>query len=287
MFFHEYSIQPEQRNGTMVPRSASLDFFNRVDSGYFSCYLFDEAAAFAIRQQGNSQGLGRFAVYSDRLWIDVDRDDKAPEKGAEGPTIRGYDIARAYVREITKQFIAEDFDFTVWFSGSKGFHLCLKITPMQGKDVPYSQLLYVRDTLNVVSDFSLYQHGRLLSNPGRVHPKTGRKKAKVFEHRGKNVFIIPMIAAPNKPTDGLDCLTDSDLARIAFQRLSSFILDTPLAGMRHTKIWSLASALLEAGMSKELVTMNCLYVNKFLPDPKPDSEVMRAVDQAAHQLGVA
>jgi hypothetical protein len=277
MLYHEYAHSPEKRNGTMVPRSAALDFYNRVDSGYFSVYLFDEAAAFAIRAQGDSTGLSRFPVHSDRLWVDFDASDNSPQE---------VERVKAYVREVTRQLQALDYNFTVWDSGSKGFHIAIKIDPMQGKDVPWSQGQYVQNTLKLTCDLSLYQHGRLLSNPGRVHPKTGRRKTKVYEHRGSTILFIPMLVAPKKLDVDSDSLTDADLGRIGFQRLASFIQDTPLAGMRHTKLWSLASGLFEAGMSRDLVSMNCLYVNKFLPDPKPEEEVLRAVNQAANQLGI-
>jgi hypothetical protein len=277
MWYHEYALQPSMRTGLMVPRSALPDFFKRPDAGYCSVYAFNEAAKFAVQAQGDATNFSRFEVYSDRLWIDIDASNDSPQE---------VERIKVYTRELTKQFIAQDFDFTVWSSGSKGFHICIKIVPMLGRDVPYSQLRYVQDTLNVVSDASLYQHARLLSNPGRLHPKTGRKKERVFEHHGKSVPSIPMIEAPKNQNVDSDSLTDADLGRIGFQRLASFIQDTPLAGMRHTKLWSLASGLFEAGMSRDLVSMNCLYVNKFLPDPKPEDEVLRAVNQAANQLGI-
>lgn len=277
MLYHEYAHSPEKRNGTMVPRSAALDFYSRPDSGYFSVYLFDEAACFSIRAQGDSTGLSRFPVYSDRLWIDFDASDS---------TTQEVERVKAYVREVTRQLQALDYNFTVWDSGSKGFHIAIKIDPMVGKDVPWSQGQYVQTTMKLTCDLSLYQHGRLLSNPGRVHPKTGRRKTKVFSHQGSTILSIPMLVAPKKLDVDSDSLTDADLGRIGYQRLASFIQDTPLAGMRHTKLWSLASGLFEAGMSRDLVSMNCLYVNKFLPDPKPDDEVLRAVTQAANQLGI-
>lgn len=277
MWYHEHTQSPEKRTGLMVPRSALPDFFRLPDSGYCSVYAFSEEAKWAVRAQGDATNLSRFPVYSDRLWIDIDGADSSETEVAR---------VAAYTRQLTKQFIAQDLNFSVWSSGSKGFHVCIKIIPMLGKDVPYSQLRYVQDTLKVVSDFSLYQHARLLSNPGRLHPKTGRRKTKVYEHQGTTILSIPMLVAPSKLDVDSDSLTDSDLGRIGFQRLAAFIQDTPLAGMRHTKLWSLASGLLEAGMSRELVFMNCSYVNKFLPDPKTDEEVLRAVTQAANQLGI-
>lgn len=277
MWYYEYSQKPETRNGTLIPRSALLDFYARPDSGYCSVYAFDAAAAFAIRSQSNSQGLGRFPVYSDRLWIDID---------AANSTTEEIERVKAYTRTLTRQFQELGFSFTVWDSGSKGFHIAIKIEPMFGKDVPWSQLQFVQHSLKVSCDYSLYQHGRLLSNPGRVHPKTGRKKSKVFEHAGTTVLSIPIVNAPERLDVDSDSLTDKDLARIGLARLSSLIFDAPMPGMRHTQFWSVASQCLEAGLKSELVFGLLCWINKMSPTPKDESEVRRAVEQACSQLGV-
>jgi hypothetical protein len=261
----------------MVPVSSLLDIYDRPDSGYCTIYQFSKEAAFAIRQQGDATGFARFPVYSDRLWIDLDAADSSPSE---------VDRVKNYARELTARFKAENYTFSVWFSGSKGYHICLRITPMQGREVPYSQLQYVQNELKIQCDFSLYQHGRLLSNPGRLHPKTGIKKHKIYEFNGGRLLEVPLIPMPEKLEISSGSLQVSDLARIGFQRLASFTQDAPLAGMRHTKMWSLASGLFEAGMSFDLVFGNLCYVNQFLPDPKPIEEVRRACEQAAHQLGV-
>jgi hypothetical protein len=275
MWYHEYALKPELRNGTMVPRSSALDFYNRSDSGYFSVYLFDSAAAFAIRAQGDSKGFARFPVYSDRLWIDVDAADSSE---AEVSRVRNY------VRDLTRQFQCQDLNFTVWDSGSKGYHIAIKIEPMFGKDAPWSQMIYVQQSLKVTCDYSLYQHGRLLSNPGRVHPKTGRKKTKVYSHQGTTILSIPTVLAPTKIDVDSDSLTNADLGRIALNRVSSLLLDAPLPGMRHTTLWSTASQCLEAGLNEDTVCGLLSWVNKMLPSPKTDEEVKRCVTQAISQM---
>ena len=276
MLYHEYSLKPEARSGIMVPRTALPDIFLRPDAGYCSVYAFQEAAVFAIRAQGDSKGLARFPVYSDRLWIDIDAADSSESEVGR---------VREYVRTLTRDLVVLGCDFTVWFSGSKGYHICIKITPMIGKDVPWSQLQYVQHTLNVVSDYSLYQHARLLSNPGRLHPKTGLKKHKVFEHRGNNILTIPVLEAPSRPELDSDALSDSDLARIALHRIGSLIKDAPLPGMRHQGLWSVAMSCVEAGMSKDLIFGQLFYANRFLTHPKTEDEIWRAVNQALHQSG--
>ena len=277
MLYHEFSLQPNLRSGLMVPESSLPDLFKREDSGYCSVYKFDEKAVFAIRAQGSAKGLGRFPVYSDRLWIDIDRDDKDGVSGVER--------ARAYARELANKFKQSDYNFTVWFSGSKGFHICIKITMMVGEAVPHSQAEWLR-AQGLEIDYSLYQHGRLLSNPGRLHPKTGKKKELIMVNNGTIIPTIPILSLPIKTLMQPDELSKSDLARIVFSRASNLILDAPLCGMRHTSFWSFATQALEAGLPKEWVFGTLSYVNEFLPDPKSKEDILRSIEQAQSQLGL-
>lgn len=276
MYYHEIALQPFMRSGLMVPRSALPDLFKLEDTGYCSVYAFEESAKWAIKAQGDATGLSRFPVYSDRLWIDIDSADSTPQE---------VERVKEYTRELTRQFKTLDYSFTVWDSGSKGFHIAIVIEPMFGRDVPWSQLQYIK-AAGITCDYSLYQAGRLLSNPGRLHPKTGRKKTKVFEHKGSVILSIPMLKSPDKPDLDSDSLTDSDMARIALNRLSCMIQDAPLPGMRHTTMWSVASQCLEAGLKYDLVFGLLCWVNKMNPSPKDEAEVERAVRQAAQQLGM-
>ncbi len=271
MLFHEYALTPNKRNGTMVPRSSLPDIYSRPDSGYCTVYAFDAHAAAAIRAQGDSKGMGRFAVYSDRLWVDFDADE--------------IEEARQRARELASRLKEEDYSFTVWFSGGKGYHVCVKIEPMHGKDVPYSQSQLLK-SWTIACDYSLYQHGRLLSNPGRLHPKTGIKKHKVMEWSGSRLLSIPMLEAPQREVVNPDTLSDAQLATIALHRAQSLILDAPMPGMRHTSYWSAAMQMIEAGMDRDLISGLLCWANKFFPNPKSDEEIWRAVDQALHQSGV-
>lgn len=270
-------MQPSLRSGLMVPESALPDLFKREDAGYCSVYRFDEKAVSAIRAQGSAKGLGRFPVYSDRLWIDIDRDDK------DG--VLGVERAREYARVLANKFKQSDYNFTVWSSGSKGFHICIKITMMVGEAVPHSQAEWLR-AQGLEIDYSLYQHGRLLSNPGRLHPKTGKKKELVMVNKGTVTPTIPILSLPIKTLTDIDELNKSDLARIVFSRASNLILDAPLCGMRHTQFWSFATQALEAGMARDVVFGLLCYVNDFLPDPKAKEDLLRALDQAQSQLGL-
>lgn len=269
--YHEYALTPKARSGTMIPKSSLVDVFSRPDSGYCTVYAFDKFATEVIRAQGNSQGMGRFPVYADRLWIDIDRDSE--------------DEAKVYAREVAKLLRAADYSFSVWVSGGKGYHLCIKTAPMFGHDVPHSHKCFI-ESLNIACDLTLYQHGRLLSNPGRVHPKTSIKKHKVMEHAGSKLPDIALVKAPERVLIDKDSLTNNDLVRLVYSRLGSVILDAPLPGNRHTTIWSTAMMMFEAGMSSELVLQNLLFINSCLPNPKKSEEICQAVNQARVQSGM-
>jgi len=276
MYYHEFANQPYLRDGTLVPRSALRDIFNLPDAGFCSVYAFTAEAKLAIRAQGDSSGLSRFPVYSDVLWMDLDISNDTPEERQR---------IREYARELTRRFKEADYFFTVWDSGSKGFHIGVRIEPMFGKDVPWSQSQFIT-TSGIICDMSLYQHGRLFRNPGSVHQKTGRKKTKLYEHKGSNVLSIPMLKAPERSDLDLSTLSDSDKARIGLYRLQATIQDAPKPGMRHTTLWGTATSLLEGGLKYDLVCGLLYWANDMLPEPKTKDEVERAVQQAAHQLGL-
>lgn len=273
MRFHEYSKTPHSRGGTMVPVSALPDIFALPDAGYCSVYQFNAMDAHLIRAQKHSRDLGRFSVYTDRLWIDIDAANDSPQ---------AIEDAKQYTRQLAADFKQQGLDFTVWFSGKKGYHICIKIHPIEGHGVPHSQLVYVRDTMKLTCDYSLYQHGRLLSNPGRLHPKTGIKKHRIMENSG-TLLSIPLISPPERLALDTATLSSSDKARIALSRVQNLILDAPLPGMRHQNLWSAAMQLIDANMSDELAFGLLYYANEFFPEPKPKEEIWRAVQQARHQ----
>lgn len=272
MRYVEFAQQPNERNGCMLPVTALPELFNRPDAGYCSLYQFSQADAWAIRAQKDSKGLGRFSVYSDRLWIDIDRDN--------------LEEAKVYAREVAALFKQQDYAFTVWVSGGKGFHICVRIVPMEGQAVPYSQAQWLEGQ-QIRCDFSLYQHGRLFSNPGRLHPKTGIKKHKIMEHAGSQILSIPLLPAPERAVMDTGTLSGPDLARIALSRVQGMIQDSQLIreGDRHQKYWSLAMGMFESGMSRDLILSMLCYVDQFLPVPKGREGVERAVEQAAQQSG--
>lgn len=266
-YFVEYALEPFQRKGTMIPVSALPDFYQRDDAGYSTYYWFTEEAANEIRAQGNSVGLSRFPVYTRFLVIDIDREDDLF-------------TALADTYSISNQLRERGLKHSIWFSGGKGCHIYIHCEPIFGVDVPYSQLSWIRQQGWKV-DETLYQHARLLSNPGRKSKKTGIRKHKIADYDG-SLLRIERVAPPVKKEIAVDVGT-KDLARIALFRAEKAVETVPSS--RHQAIWSLAMSMFAAGFSEELTTGLLRHINSLWPQPKDDPGLLRAIQQAKQQSG--
>lgn len=269
-YYCEFARQPYKRSGKMIPVSTLPQFYELEDAGYSTYYWFTKEAADEIRAQGHSAGLSRFPVYSRYLVIDIDREDNL-------------ELAKADTDTISVYLRTQSIKHSVWMSGGKGYHVYIHTDPMFGIFVPHSHLMWVKsiivELLGVKVDESLYQHGRLLSNPGRKSVKTGIRKHKIGDYPGATLSI-PREDPPAR-TPRPEGLGNRDLARIAFFRASKVLESDPSS--RHTTIWSLAGAFAEAGATEEFTIGVLEWVNQFWKDPKDSDGLKRAVNQAFQQ----
>lgn len=268
MYYAEYSLEPYKRNGCMIPVSALFDFYQQDDAGYSSYYWFTEEAAHEIRAQGHSAGLSRFPVYTRFLVIDIDREDDLF-------------TALADTYSISNQLTDRGLKHSVWFSGGKGCHIYIHCEEMFGIDVPYSQLSWIRQQGWKV-DETLYQHARLLSNPGRKSKKTGIRKHKMFDKDGQ-LLHIPRVAPPIRKETSAGVGT-ADAARVMLFRAQKALEASPSS--RHQQIWSLAMGMFEAGFPEDLIVALLRYINSLWDTPKDDPGLLRAINQAKQQSGV-
>jgi hypothetical protein len=249
----------------MIPVSSLPSFYVREDAGYSSYYWFRQEDAEQIQAQKSSKGLDRFSCYSKYLVLDIDREDRI-------------DIATKDMRTYSDALIRMGLKHSVWVSGGKGYHIYIHIEPMEGLSVPYSQLQWVKSQGWLV-DLTLYQTGRLLSNPGRKSIKTGVRKHKIEEHDGQLLYI-PIVERPAIPVVSPG-ITSADLTRVALSRIERSIETEPSS--RHTALWSLAGACCDAGMDITLTTELLRWTNQFWTNPKDDQGLVRAVTQAYEQ----
>lgn len=264
-FYCEYALKPHLRNGAMIPVSSLPKIYERNDAGYSSYYWFRQPAANDIIAQGNSAGLSRFSVYSQYLVLDIDR---------ENDLSQAYDDMRLYSLELE----AMQLKHSVWVSGGKGYHIYIHCVPIEGIDVPYSQLAWVQQQ-NWKVDLTLYQHGRLLSNPGRKSDKTGIRKYKLSDFNGE-LLNIPRVAVPERFIPACHLLAP-DLARIALYRIQKTFESQPSS--RHTALWSLAGSCAEAGMPMELCVELLGWMNQMWETPKDSAGLERAIKQGYSQ----
>ncbi len=256
--WREWCLQPNTRRGAMLPLSRFKDILRAPDSGYASVYMFDGVAAAQIIKAKSSAGLSRYPVYSDTLMIDLD------------------DGARQ-LRKAEDELLSRRLGYEVWASGGKGFHIAIPLVAMvSGLDVPYSQRKWV-EALGIGADLSLYQHGRILSLPGRVHPKTGNKKSKVKVVPGARLEV-PMLVAP-MPTFAVGESEQGELEQGLWQ-LIGLIENEPEPGNRHTKIWSTAKSLADAGLEYDTALDLLTRINSQWENPKVALELTAAVQQA-------
>lgn len=257
--YREWCKTPMRRKGVMLPQPQIDLICCGADSGYASVYAFDEDAANEIIDSRSSSGFSRFAVYADQLTLDL---DDGPEQ----------------LRVVEKILSERGLEYSVFDSGSKGYHVCIPHPrTLHGRSLPYSQRVWV-EGLGVEADLSLYQHGRILSLPGRVHPKTGRKKTLVKEVAGASLDL-PMVDPPGGPVFTFGEGGMGDLEAGVWRLLQS-LTDEPSPGNRHTRLWSTAKHFADAGLSYEWTCEILQRINEQWQNGKDPSEVEIAASQA-------
>jgi hypothetical protein len=265
MLWKEWAQQPHYRRGFMVSQD-TLDNICRFhrDPGYSTVYAFEEEDAKEILESGSSRGLDRYEPLSDRVVIDIDSDDPRDAKAR-------LDAVEGILRDA-------GYGYKVYFSGGKGYHVVIPHTLIKSHDLPYSHRLFVRDTLGVPCDESLYQHGRLLSLEGRIHPKTKIRKHLITTVEG-NLAPIEIVEKPSVAKFNFtDDVGVNGLVR-ALLNVTGLILQEPNEGLRHSMLWRTAKDLAAAGLSKEAAVSLLMGVNNTWQRKKLPDEVLRAIQQ--------
>lgn len=255
MYWYEWCAKFNHRKGNMMPAKYIKQLLLAPDPGYASIYGFSKEDAQTIKDSGNSSGFSRFAVYADTLYMDFDT---------------GLEDALKVSELLEDKGIAH----TVWDSGSKGGHLHIEQVPAYCQHLPYCQKRWVM-TLGIECDLSLYQHGRILSLPGRIHPKTGRAKTQVKAVLGSPVNLDlspppPSLTFKFEPILGLEG---------GLLQVLGLLSDPPTPGNRHQRLWSAAERLASAGLTEITTTELLIEVNSKWPEPKSEQEVIEAVAQ--------
>jgi hypothetical protein len=254
----EWSSKVNGRQGLMVPYRTLSNFSSLKDAGFRSVYLFDKTSADEIKALGNSQGFSRFTVWSDMLIVDIDSGDQG------------------LVKVLNK---LDGLAMEVYSSGSKGYHIHIP-HDLVGGPVPeaHQQFLESRGIADGETDFSLYRPNSIVALPGRLHPKTGRKKTLIFVFDGErptmpNPYVIPKVQHEL-------IATEAEQFRVALYRVLSLLEQEPKQGKRHTALWSTAGMLRDAGFDQDTALTMLTKLSSLWLYPKDTNEVERAVSQA-------
>jgi hypothetical protein len=251
----EWAPRLEARQGLMLTQDCLWGLQYQRDAGFRSVYMFDSQAASEIKAQKSSRGFGRFTPWSDCLFIDIDGGEEGLRKAL--PLIQG-------------------LAFELYESGSKGYHIHIP-HELIGGNVPEAHRQFV-ERLGLPADCSLYRAGSIIALPGRVHPKTKRKKKLLMVFEGDRPYIPDPVVQPLEVKELV--VEDKDRLRLALQRALTLIEHEPKQGGRHTQLWSLAGMFREAGLSLDATNEILQGVNSSWLQPKEPDEVERAGRQA-------
>lgn len=256
--FYEWASKVNYRKGLMLPKTAIDTICKGYNPGYRSVYGFDEDSATKIMKSGSSKGMDKYPVYTDELILDID----------DPRDLAGWLVVLSH----------QNLHHDVYESGGKGFHIIIPLTKLvSGYEVPYSMRTWV-ESQGLSCDLSLYQAGRLISLPGRIHTITNKPKKFISTYHGQPLEL-PMIKAPefkfNKVSE-----SSEDSLKLGLAQLDIMANNPPSPGNRHMTIWKAAKSLANGGLDYEVVLNLMIVINNSWPNPKTNLEVEQAVKGA-------
>lgn len=269
MYYVEWAPTVKERKGRMVPLKALTLLLKRPDPGYSSYYLFREEDALVIKQSGSSRGLNQYPVASSYLVVDCDQGEAGRES-------------------IQLILDTSGYAYELWNSGGKGYHFYIPHTPICDIRLPFSHKqvalsLFPKELI----DITLYQHGRLLSLPGRIHATTKQPKRSLGFYPGLPIEI-PLVedTGSAKLTTYGAAAPDHQVLAEGLQRAVDLICYPPDNGRRHIRVWGTATDLAQAGLDYPTVLNLLQRINDTWESPKEPEQIAQAVSSAYKRLGL-
>ena len=230
-------------------------------NGHVSLYAVTEEMARRIMISGSVRKWLPIH-YSSVVWIDVD-------------SMEGID-------ELLDRMIELDWFFTVFVSGSKGYHVAFKRDAVPSDELAFKDKRLVIDhfrDLRVFKDFDLqiYHPLHLFRGVGCFHEKTRATKSPVFTHKGSvrpcsdhyEVSLLQRFVAERVDAGQIDCLWEALRYGLCYH--------SGPAGSRYTAIWKLAKDLARLHLTQSQIQAICEVYNASFDNPHGGEEVSRAV----------
>jgi hypothetical protein len=260
VFYREWARRLNDRKANFITLEDMECVIKYVaNPGFMSLYAFSEEDALSLKATGVSRGYDQYTPASDFLAIDID-------DGDEG-------LVRA-------EAALSKYEYSVWTSGSKGYHIILPHDFLHDKRLPNSHKEFV-DGLGIKYDASLYQAGRIFRLPNCIHQKTGKKKVKLRDHAGVRVEI----SLKEKPKVEFTFQSDEEGdVGAALGRLWSLGTVGAEEGSRNTTVWGVAVDLINAGFEADAVVSFLQTINSTWSAPLPEEEVELAVRSAIRKI---
>ena len=258
MLYYEHCKTVRARTGNLISRDELEGL-----TGFQTVYGYDVEVRDILRAQKNSLGLARFVPSSDCLYVDF---DDQPEEAAK----------------LRLSLIDNDFVYEMYDSGNRSVHFHIPHEMKRSKDLPHTHKC-VLEKLGVAMgkvDTTLYRPNSLFRLNGTAHHKTGNKKV-LTEKGGSYILDFNIIPTPERRFEEASGLETPGLVLESFlSHMHSMLLQTVDSGSRHANLFKVGCNVYDLGIdSRAALTFATLINNTFL-EPKPDSEVERAIQGA-------
>jgi hypothetical protein len=252
----EYAEKVNKRKGLFLPKEEVV-----IKTGFRTTYGFNEADALEVRKTNNSRGLGKYKVYSDELFIDLDTGDNE-------------------LNNVKKTLGDIGLGYRLYSSGNKGFHFSVETVPVYGNTVGYTQKRLI-EKLNIPCDLSIYRNSSLFRLPGTIHQVSGNKKELIEDVDGGLLSYTLLDLPSTEEKFNIQSVEFDDELKFSLTDVIYSFGYSPGKGNRYMSLWKLAKSLGESGLSERAAAELLLFVNASWGDDKhPDDEVLRAVQNA-------
>jgi len=208
-----------------------------TEANFMSVYQYPQTTVDFINTNGNTKDLKGKPVISDMLYIDVDVQEN--------------------IKPVLDLLESEGIRHFIYTTGNRGCHIHIPIERMEGTNIPYSQVEWLRDIgLLELVDSSIYREGGQIRAIGATHQKTGKLKELVETVEGAIPTIEIREQPPESRWEGMDEL---DVEALLEYKLN--LMEERGEGGRHQHIYIIYKQGLLAGLSETQIWEDITWWN--------------------------